>query len=84
MATPHPPTCPAVAVAVATTSIEHYYGDDSKVPLAKKNSYIVKVASSAIPGFDVNKTHPAILQVQGCERIHGTLQVFKGDDFTGS
>ena len=29
-----------------------------KVSPAKKNSYIVMVAASAIPGFDCNKTHP--------------------------
>jgi hypothetical protein len=56
MATAPPPTCPPVAVA--TTSIEVYYGDDSKIPPAKKNSYIVMIAPSAIPGFDVNKIHP--------------------------
>jgi hypothetical protein len=55
-ATPYPPTCPAVAVAM--TTIEQYYGDNSKVQPAKKNSYIAMVAASAIPGFDVKKTHP--------------------------
>jgi len=49
---PAPPTPPG------GTTLQQHFENDGKVAPAKRNVYIVMVASEAVPGFDVNKTHP--------------------------
>ena len=53
MAPPLPPPAPP-----GGTTLQQHFENDGKVPPAKRNAYIVMVASEAVPGFDVNKTHP--------------------------
>ena len=55
---PPPPPPPAPPTPPGGTTLQQHFENDGKVPPAKRNAYIVMVAPEAVPGFDVNKTHP--------------------------
>ena len=72
-----PSTLPVAPVAdpvedPCSITLQQHYENDDKVPPSKRNSFIVMVAPSVIPGFDVNTTspYPLFKEVKGFKSLY--------------